>query len=83
MIVITEKFIKEPIAGDKIKVYLGINGERGAMYGYVLKVDTQMFIEKGMEVYREMVIIDRVNKVWDLWETNFFFPENRVILAGN
>jgi hypothetical protein len=90
------EFIKKPKAGQKIKVYM--NRGKEPQYGIVRGVETmEMMDEANKTPYlQDMVLVERifekevseegeefiVNKKWELWETNFYYLNNKVIFVN-
>lgn len=68
-----EKFIKTPIQGDIVKVYLNKND---FTFGIVIRVENGIDQESGK--IREIVILKNADHDFTLNETDYFLPKSKV-----
>lgn len=66
------KFIKLPIKGNKVKVYL--NDDIHVLYGVVKRVEKY--------INREVVILEKSKNEFTLSECDFCLPENSVFFEN-
>ena len=76
------KFIKTPVKGNKMKVYLQ---NKTFCYGIVKEVVMQnyfKYVPQGNTIVsQQMAVVEKVDEVFDINSIDFFFEESRVIFA--
>ena len=76
-------FIKTPVKGDKMKVYLQ---NKTFCYGIVRDVVMQNYFKYvpmgNTIVSQQMAVVEKVEDVFDINNIDFFFEESRVIFTN-
>jgi len=76
------KFIKTPVKGNKIKVYLQ---NKTFCFGIVKETIVQNYLKYVPQgntiVSQEVAVVERVNEVFDINAIDFFFEESRVMFV--
>jgi hypothetical protein len=76
------KFIKTPVSGNKIKVYLQ---NKTYCFGIVKDVVMQnyfKYVPQGNTIIsQQMAVVEKVDEVFDINSIDFFFEESRVIFV--
>lgn len=76
-----EYFIKTPIAGNIVKVYLGKDGNHGFYFGIVIGT---MIKKIDYSIYKqECVILKPIQIVPMMEEINFFLDEDRIVFQSD
>ena len=70
------KFIKAPLSGNVIKVYGSGSYYFGIASGVIVVADDH-------DREREVVKIDRVDRVYDILECHFFLDESRIFTTND
>ena len=73
------RFIKAPKKGNVIKVF--DSRDRFVYFGIAQKIKVKTNEQNGVK--REVVVVEKTDKTYQLSEVDFFLPESKVILRGN
>jgi len=81
-----QKFISEPIKGEKMKIYKDIEGETGCLYGYAKEIIEKVFIDgtiaNPIHSLKQVVVIELSDIPFEFNEIDYFFPIDRIEIFG-
>lgn len=81
-----QKFISEPIKGEKMKIYKDIEGETGCLYGYAKEIIEKVFIDgtiaNPIHSLKQVVVVELSDIPFEFNEIDYFFPIDRIEIFG-
>ena len=81
-----QKFISEPIKGEKMKIYKDIEGETGCLYGYAKEIIEKVFIDgtiaNPIHSLKQVVVVELSDTPFEFNEIDYFYPIDRIEIFG-